>query len=336
MREFLRQYTGAELLNPDMALSRPLIQDFLFEEDSVLLVAPPKLGKSILTQQVACALSSGQDFLDTFEVPEPKVVWYFATEGKDHDLQNRFLRMSHGVDCNPNNLVLFCSAGFRFNTKKAMDELKRLIDVHRKNLPSLIIVDALYRAVKGSLKNDDVINEFNHTLGEVKDHCHAASWVVHHMKKQTRSQVDGSYFERSDEETYGSAFIQAAVDHTYWLDKCKKDKRDIILKCDTQRSGNIIDTMRLRLTEPDPLHFQIVSKHDGELIRVVNVLRNSPEGLTITNLLKRTKLGRSVAYCVLKELMGDGRVVKEGDKEKVFTFVKELPNLPNLTSVSQT
>jgi RecA-family ATPase len=321
MREFLRQYTGDKLLNPEVELSKPLIQDFLFENDYVLLVAAPKIGKSILAQQIACAVSSGESFLDTFDVPNPQKVWYFATEGKDADMQDRFLRMSKGVECNPDNLHLFCSAGLRFNTTKGANAVMELIKATPKDeLPKLIVIDALYRSVKGSLTSDDVINEFHNIVGQIKDHCGAAVLIVHHLKKATRNIADGTYFKQGDDDAYGSAFIQASVDHTFLLSKCRKDNRDIIFRCDTQRSGNIIESLRLRMTEPNPLLFKIVAKHDEELKRVLLMLGNNKEGLTLVNLMKKTKIKRSTMYCVIKELMDDGKLKKSEGKEKVYSL----------------
>ena len=285
-----------------------------------MIVAPAKMGKSILAQQLACSLTNGAPFLDTFEISKPVTVWYFATEGKDEDIKDRLIRMNKVIPINPDRFLLFCSAGLRFNTRPAQKIIKDLLEQYKDRLPKVIIIDALYRAIKGSIKDDDTVNEFHHVVGKLADICDSAVVFVHHMKKPQRL-MDGSFGDRSDNDAYGSAFLNAAVDHIYWMEQCTKNRKDKILRCDTQRSGKIIEDLRLTLIEPDPLFFKIVSQHEEELHKIRNVLLKEFEGMDITKLMKKTNLKRSTLYTALKEMLDKGEVEKSDGYPRLYRLL---------------
>lgn len=320
MKKPFRPYSGKEIFTLSEEKKQPIVEGFLYENDYVMITAQPKTGKSILVQQLAINLSSGTPFLDVLTVPKPVKVWYFATEGKDEDIKDRMIRISHAVQANPDNLVLFCSAGIRFNTpmgKKLLEDLVNAAD-RDKCLPKVIIIDALYRAIKGSLKDDETVNDFQEVVCSMADKCDAALIIVHHMRKKQFFQ-DGSTAKASDDDTYGSAFLKAAVDQMYWLEKCEKNERDVLLKCDTQRSGKIMESYRLTLLEPDPLHFKIISLHQEEVHRLLTILSSSKLPLDVTTLKKRTGLTKSVLYAVLKEMTDSGQIKKSGNYNSSYS-----------------
>lgn len=314
----LRGYTGKDLMQLSQSKSKPLVEGFLFENDYVMIAAPPKIGKSLLVQQLTCALSSGEPFLDTFDVPNPVNVWYFATEGKDEDTKDRLIRMSHARPIDPNHIFLFCSAGLRFNTPFGLELLKGVEKAWGELYPpKVIVVDALYRAVKGSIKDDDIVNEFHQTVGELADKYDAAVIIIHHMKKPVYFE-SGNRQERSDDDVYGSTFLKASVDQMYWMDRCDKDSKDIILRCDTQRSGNAIDSLRLTLIEPDPLYFKISSMLTDELHRITEVLKGHKNGMNMNQLMKATSIGRSTMYECLRELEDAGKITRSNTRPVII------------------
>lgn len=329
-RSILRGYTGKDLTTLSEAKAKPLVEGFLFENDYVMIAAPPKIGKSILVQQLTCALSSGEPFLETFEVPNAVNVWYFATEGKDEDTKDRLLRMSHALPIDTEKIFLFCSAGMRFNTPLGIKLLEQ-IEIQWGTLypPKVIIIDALYRALKGSLKDDDVVNEFHQTVGALADRYGAAVIIVHHMKKPVYFE-GGTRQERSDDDVFGSTFLKASVDQMYWLDKWKpkegeEDKKEIVLRCDTQRSGNAIEMLKLKLVEPDPLYYKVSSLYSEEIHRVLAVMQHHPKGMTVEQIMKAANLKRSTFYLCAKELEDLGKLVKTNTRPVIYKFFGDTP-----------
>ena len=313
-----RFLVGKEIFTIDEDMSIPIIEDLINEEDYVLLVAEEKQGKTILAQQLACSLSSGTPFLDTFSIPKPVRVWYFATEGKTRDLQERFINIAKKIPTIAENLVLIPTL-FRFNTPEGLRSLKEILATQELK-PKIIIIDALYRAVKGSIKDDDVVNEFNHIVGWLQQECQASVLLVHHMTKPQRT-INGDLMERSDKDTFGSAFLLAAVDHILWIEKWRKDKncpKDRFLRCDTQRSGKVFEGLRLRLTEPSPLYFSPISTHTEEREAILAVLKANLQGVDMTLIQVQSKVKRSTLFEVMSSMLSEGIVLKEGQKTKIY------------------
>ena len=325
MKEPYRVYTGQDILTLNEDNEEPLIEDFLFKSDYIALIASDKMGKTILSQQIACSLTSGTSLLGIFDIPRPVNVWYFATEGKDHKLKERFIRMNKAVPMNSNKLSLICSSCCEFDTKRTQDWIDGMLKIYEGNLPEVIIIDPLYSSFQGDLNDNKDIKAFNMTVRRLAEYCEASVILVHHMTKPQRSQKDGMLNPRTDNDIYGSAFIKAAVDHVFWLEKWIKDSncpKDRYLKCDTQRSGNIVTDLRLRLIEPDPLYFTVVSSHEAEKNKIRTLLKAYPQGLDITNMIKKSSIARTILYTLLKELIDLNEVEKSKTRPVIYFLRK--------------
>ncbi len=310
-------YTGDNLLTIAEDKRVPIIEDFLYENDYVMLVAEYKTGKTIFLQQLACCVSQGRPFLDILDIPNPQPVWYIATEGKDWELQERFINISKGVNINTENLFMVHSTRFKFTRKLVEQYFNPIIELaaQQNRLPKLIIVDSLYSSFQGKLRDDDSVNEFNFIIREIAHKCNAAVMIAHHMKKGQKNS-DGEYYKRDDNDTYGSVFLMAQVEHCFRLEFYEKEDhddkkiRDRYLTCDTQRSGKIISGLRLRLTQPEPLYFSVVEKHDKEKEEVAKTLSYYPKGLTITELVKKTGYKKTKLYSIVNQLKSQNEITR--------------------------
>lgn len=304
--------TGDKLFDTSIDPKEPIIEGMLFRQDYVTLIAEEKVGKTILAQQMAASLSSGTSFLGTYDIPKPMKVFYFATEGRSNDLKDRFIRINKKVKIDTNNLTLIPSF-FKFNTVEGLKCLEEIIsETEEENYPDVIFIDSLYSGFSGSLKEDEDVNLFNNTVRQLIEKLKCAVIVVHHMKKNSKDDK-GNYHKRSDKDSYGSAFLSAAVDHVFWLEKWrdKEFPKDRAFRCDTQRGGDIIDTTRLRLSEPDPLYFYQVSNNYKHKNQITKILTCSADGYSIDKLLSLAKdIKRSNMYTILKELQEEGVIEK--------------------------
>ncbi len=313
-----RVYEGDDLFKLSEEKKVPIVEDMIFENDYILLVAKEKVGKSILAMQLACNISSGTPFLDVFKVPVPRRVWYFATEGKDEDMKQRLVNMAMKIKVNKHNLKLICSAGFKFNSRIGVQDLNYLLKTYSSELPKVIIIDALYMAINGSLKDDRDVNEFTYRVRQFAEACDAAVLIIHHSRRPVvyEGKSTESY---SDDDIYGSAFLKASVDHCFYMGKIfGTDKK--FLKCDTQRSGNIAEKIELRLNEPTPLYFEAVGIHGDYKHRVVHLLKNHPKGLTIKQMVKLSSLTRPTVYRTLEKME---EMIKKTRTRPVIYTLKE-------------
>jgi RecA-family ATPase len=316
-----RLYQGKEIFTLSDRKQEAIIEGLLYENDSILLVAPPKMSKTVLAVQMACSLSSGTAFLDSLEIPAPVKVMYIATEMKDEDLKDRFIRTSNHIKTNPANLILICTKGgnFKFNTNSGRKYIAEIVALYKANPPKVIFIDSVYKAFYGSLTKDDIVNEFLGEVDRIAAEFDSAVVMVHHTRKETRDK-DGFMFEESDTDTYGSQFLLGSVDSVLRLEKVRKEKAplDRILKCDTQRSGNIISDLRIRLAQPDPLYFYPVDIYETEKSDIMAMFTTEKQPISIAEIIQKTKLSRAKVYRILKSLLENKSIAKTGGKVKLY------------------
>jgi hypothetical protein len=309
-QKIYRTYSGSEILDiPEDAYS-PLIERILYKNDFVGIIGASKTNKSILAMQIACSLSSGSSFFGMFQVPEPIRIWYFATEGKDNDIKDRFMRMSKSINTNLDNIILFCSSQLKLNTETGSKAIDEILSDNWERRPQLIIIDSLYSGYSGKLSDDDVMNSFITKIRYMMEKCNnSAAIVVHHFKKQ-QNDKNGAPVHQDENSSYGSVFLLGQVDHAFTIEKCKKDQDDRIIKCGLQRSGKIIEKLRVKFNEPEPLYLSVVSSHKEEEIKIIDLLKKCSLGLTAPEILRRYRsIKKSLLYIVLSE-MEEKRIIK--------------------------
>jgi len=322
MSKLYNYIKGNDILNIDEDNKIPIIEGILSKGDYVLFVAEEKVGKTVFSQQLCCSLSNGVDFLKTFPINKPCKVWYMFNEVKLWKIKERFRCMSNGIGINTDNITLIYFK-FKFNTDTGKEQLKQIVQENRDNVPDVIILDALYKAVNGSLKDDNVINDFNNTFSWLADSLGGCARVaVHHLTKPGKDK-NGKYYKRTDKDTFGSAYLLADIDHCFRLEKFgdDPDTKERILKCDTQRDGDIIESTRLLMIEPDPLYYEVVNLHTERIADIIKLF-NQYKTLTVKELVKKGKISRSLLYALLKQLLDENIIFKYGSKTKYYSLIK--------------
>lgn len=311
-------FRGDDIITLSDEKQEPIIDGMLYHNDYVMIVAEEKTGKTIMAQQIACCCTTGSPLLGIFDIPKPVNVMYIATEGRAEDLKDRFIRMRNGVGLDTSKIQLI-SSSFRFNTQEGIQSIKELIEMSADVMPKVVIIDALYRAIRGSIKNDDAVNEFQHIIGWLIMQLDCAVILVHHLTKAQRNQ-EGNYVPRTDKDAFGSVFLRAAVDHCFWLEKDYETgkKEDRVLKCDTQRSGKIPSMIKIKLNQPDPLYFTTREEITEDKARILALLKSYKDGLTMFDLEVKSNVSRSRIYQVLRDLKMNRVITVIGNRNKVY------------------
>lgn len=246
-----------------MNLERPLlIPGVITGMDKIMLVADPKIGKSILAQQLASALGANKPFLGYQPVEGTHRVLYIAAEGDVDEVQARGQMMGKVINV-PDNRVYYWPVPSRpLNTQEGYEIL---MEVGREILPALTIFDPLYALMSGSMKDDEQMSALMRVINRYQLEIGSAVLLVHHNHRPSKGE-DGKWIDEGDESYFGS-FVVKAWPRVLWVMVAdnKNDARYVALSNPIQRNRTsklgTPKAKKLMLVEPDPLIF--VDRVDG-------------------------------------------------------------------------
>ena len=314
-----RSYSGEEFFSQVFPKRPFLIEGILKEKDSVIVVGPPKTGKSIFLFQLICSLTSQHPFLDKFSVSRPCHVSYVQLEGEIEDYQDRLLRMSHAIEINPALLHYKYSGPMNLLDEEKAKSFCQEIKQYSPKL-DVLVIDPLYFALRGSLSDDDLVRRFTGNLRIIKDYFGCAIILVHHTHKVKIDPITGFMLDEGDDALFGSVFWKAWPDHILLLGYNQKTGVRS-LTCGTQRSGSILTSTSMRLVQPDPLYFEATEMPTGSALKPIEILdflkRSGPS--TYSEILTGMNLAKSTFFYSIKPLIMQ-KLVKKDTSEKLTKY----------------
>lgn len=293
----LRFLSLRELSTIETTEDKYLIEGFLWECDHIVVLAKEKVGKSIFSMQMACALSSGRPFLNEYNVFEPMQVAYISTEGKQHELVERFKSMMVGIDVGLDNLHVLSTHSIALDTEDGYNIVNELL-IKQNLSPKVIILDPLYMSMQGDLSDNKSSRAMARNIRKLGEDYKAAIVLVHHEHRPKRSE-DGITIEEGDGAIMGSFVWKAFPDHVLHIKKLPDGLRTIT--CTTQRNTRVIQDMKMELVS-NPLHYQIVGNvdHPISVDMILDLIeKNHPissKELEIATGLATATIRRALAY----------------------------------------
>lgn len=262
--------SGKELFNIEEEPDNYLIEGLLWESDNIMILAKEKVGKSIFSVQMACALTSGEAFLGEYEVPEPMQVLYIQTESTQHETIQRLRAMTHenGVQWEPNNFHLLATHSLYLDDDDCLNWLS--LEISKKNImPRVIFIDPLYMSMKGSLIDDQHCRAMSRNMRKLGEMFKACIVLVHHEHRARRNK-DGNNISEGDDSVMGSFVWKAFPSHIIRIILRSDGLRS--MSCSTQRSSRVVKDMRLELCQPLPLCYRIngTADHPNYVVTVLN------------------------------------------------------------------
>ena len=313
------RYTLKEIMENEIEETPPHIPGILWKQDNVVILGDAKIGKSLLSLQLALSLTSGERFLDQYEVLQPNKVLYVQAEGKMYETFSRVKKMIKEVPFQKDNLIWLYLPAIPMDREDSCQQLLKEIGDFK---PNIIFFDPLYMmATTGSLKDDDVAIKIVSNLNQIKNHFEATIILNHHQHR-TKRDMKGATIEEGDDSIFGSFVWRAWPDHVMQFQKGKGGKFDRKLTCDTQRSGNVVEEMKLQLTQPDPLFFEVTSSEESSSLgnEIVKLIENTTEGLKLDelNLKFKSSSEGSIRRALRKLRLGNRIRVKDG----IYSIIK--------------
>lgn len=310
-------YTGEQFFGLEIKPRQFIVEGILKEKDSFLIVGDEKAGKSLLTFQLICSLTSGHPFLDRFEVRRTCKVTYIQIEGELADSIDRFNRMIRVIDFDKSKFQLNFSAPMDLQSPNVRERICKEV---KGFAPDVLIIDPIYFAMSGSLSDDLSVRAFIGNIRELKNELNCSVGLVHHTHRIKLDKY-GKMILEGDEAIFGSKFFKAWADHTILFAYDKK--RNVrIFSCATQRSGDIVDSLQLELVQPDPLFFRELDQPVTKEDQICSLLKTTGNGgMTPEEIMSSLDMKRNTFYSSLKGPLGKGKIGKENGKPVKYFFI---------------
>jgi len=291
--------------------SQPLIEEVLWEDDVVMLLGSEKSGKSILAQQMAFALTSGQPFLEKYKVPKPVPILYLQTEGKEAELASRMRCMNEILGLNKDLFYWIYKKFFPLDHKEFKDILIEKIEGF-EHKPKVIFVDSLYTSCTADFNNNKECRTLFGALSVIQEIYKTAIVLIHHDKK-AQIDDDGDRVHKGDKDMYGSTYLRAFVEHILYLNNPAKTTRakTRYLTCDTTRTGKVMPKEKLFLIEPKPLCFDIDDQDFLGIAKVIeHFFRSKGQPYTVEHMAQDLKLPKDWILRTFWRMMSINRIEK--------------------------
>ena len=215
--------TGEELTKrlSEKIVHTPIVEGLLYKDASLMVVAQPSVGKSVISTQVCMQICAAVPVFGALNVPEPKKIWYMQMERPETETLERIQMMQAGIPLVAENFVLDIE----------LQKLNFLNDEHfayiiargRQIKPDIIWIDPLYGVAPG-LSNDDVASKVTKKFTILKAELNVTLACNHHTTKNTDEIIDGAKVAKFD-PFYGSQWLKAHMTACYYAEHTEHGTR---------------------------------------------------------------------------------------------------------------
>jgi hypothetical protein len=236
-----------------------LIDGVLTERDIVAIVAPPEMGKSLISLHLAISVASGKPLFGRYEVPIRQRVLYVNAENPDEMFLDRIRDIANGMGVTADDLD-----GWLFVTKESKLDLGSntpdsviIEQMIFDNDIKLIVLDSLVSFLKGDANSaQDVRTWFDVVAREWRRTYKCASVLLHHTNKPD-PKFHKKLRKKNDQEIMNSARnsgdIPASVDRFIAVEKESEVEEafgpciDVYFKMAKSRSGDKMQPVLLKI-----------------------------------------------------------------------------------------
>lgn len=317
MSKYFGSWTGTELLHADFPNGKPLIENLIYEHDNVLLVGREKANKSTLVLQMMCALSSGEPLFEEFEVPASTNSVYVQAEGKIQNTKSNFENMRKAVPNDPERMRFIYRHALPLDTQPGFDFLLNEITKWGRKV-DVVFIDPLYQSMSGDLRDQQDASKMTANLRLLQGSFECTIVLVHHGHRPIRDERR-EVVDEGDDATFGSFVWKAWPDTVLLMERTKGHKNLRRLSCDTQRMGNVVESVELVLVEPSPFCLQLRGEAPIDKL-VFSNLDATPK--TIEELSTTVRRHRNHVSIALRRLIESGVAACCNPDKKPLGFVR--------------
>lgn len=183
-----------------------VIDGLVHKQGLAIVAAPPGIGKTQFSLNLALSISSGKDFLN-WKVTKPRKVLFLSLEMMQPELKYYLDKMAtefteEEKELFDSNCFFLARQAFRLNSETNQTLLLKWIDEIQ---PEGIFIDSLSRCTGGDLEKGEIDTVFDFLNREIRDKRGMFIWFVHHNRKANFQQKQPKKLE----DLYGSQYIGA-------------------------------------------------------------------------------------------------------------------------------
>jgi len=231
-----------------------LVSKFLMVGDVWLIKAQKKVGKGVLSQQLAFALSCGERFLGCFDTKGPCKVAYLSGEGYIGNWQSRIRNMKKMWKCDEDNITFIDCIGFKLHGDNDAKQMLEILVKQNVNY-DVLIFDPLFRlCANGDINSNADMAQFFGNVEMMVKHFSASAIVVHHdSEKVYRDNRGQKHSSASVKNAMGASAITWAASHyaTLTTYKDKNKKKIHRLQMGDCRSSDYVDDIEFCMITPE-------------------------------------------------------------------------------------
>ena len=191
---------------------RPIVDEFIYEKDTIMIYGPPAVGKTTILLQLAMHISSATKAYGALDINKKWKVYYLQLEGEYDETIEQIRLMKEVIPYDPQYL---CIDEYKridvLNKNSVIEFIKRVKDSFE---PEIFIIDPIYKLASRDISTGDsalAIVDFSDIL---IDNFHCVNLFAHHPHRPPK--VDGKIV---DEENpyYGHSFIENHIRTSYQI-----------------------------------------------------------------------------------------------------------------------
>lgn len=300
--------TGQDLMKMDFR-EEAIVGGLVGPQQTMMLVGPPKSGKTLWALDLAISITEGRSFLG-FDIPEPKKVLFLSAEGGPRLLQQR-LGCMRGSDLSAaalERIQFWWPHGERLVLENETSQ-DQLIEIAREHNISAILIDPLVKFHDLDENSTRDMALLAKALHRIREETGTALILVHHTRKGSKDSRP-----RSAQEARGSNVLQGDVDSTLVLER-RRTSNDFILSFELRWAP---EPPALRLTlDQHTLRFSMEGYLEARRklsSETLLALLSEMGEATLKQLVARCEFGdRTVRDC-LRELLRKDRVAYRTEK----------------------
>ena len=196
-------------------------------EKKALLFGAPKIGKSLLLNQLVLSVGNGADWLGFKTVARRVLDLNF--EISHTEWQKRWRRYSSAAKLPPRDDILVVSdlMGLKLDTPAGQAELDKVIVQHQ---PALVAIDPLYKVLSASTREATNVLVLLDFLDKMIAQYRVAVIIIAHRRK-SRTTPSGQVIDLGAEELSGIGELVGWCDSVLWMVSVAKDKVRLEFQC---------------------------------------------------------------------------------------------------------